>query len=177
MSSSHRSHLTCRPTADTATSARRPGSALAQQLVGEPLPIIKCDHCWRLVVRHVSSMPKHPRWVYFKCEKDGDGCKFWYWEEEYIDLLIARNLLDVGALVARDEAREDAMFKFEEEEKKEVCKLKPVGKRNNVVNQEMEKALIGLTGAVKEVVFLLKCVFFLVVFFGLVLLVKNWWSM
>ncbi|KAM3384341.1 hypothetical protein ACQJBY_008790 [Aegilops geniculata] len=141
MSSSHRSHLTCQPTAGTTTSARWPGSDLAQQLVGEPLPIIKCDHCWRLVVRYVSSMPKHPGWVFFKCEKDGDGCKFWYWEEEYTDLLIARNLLDVGALVARDEAREDAMFKFEEEEKKEVCKPeKPVGKRNNVVNQEMEKS-------------------------------------
>lgn len=54
------------------------------------------------------------------------------------------------------------MSKFEEEEEKEVCKLdKPIEKRSNVVNEEMEKALIGLVGAVKEVVFPLNCVIFL----------------
>ena len=46
-----------------------------------------------------------------------------FWEEEYNDLLINGGLLDVGTLVARDEIAEDAMSKFEEAQKKQVCKL------------------------------------------------------
>ena len=57
------------------------------------------------------------------------------------------------------------MSKFEVAEQKEVCKLeKPIEKSNNVDNEEMKKSLIRLVGAVKEVVFLLKCIIFLVVF-------------
>ena len=57
---------------------RHPGSALAQQLVGSPLSFIKCDDCPRQVVRRVSTTPEYPRWVFFKCKKDHDECKFWY---------------------------------------------------------------------------------------------------
>ena len=55
-------------------------------------------------------------------------CKFWYWEEEYIDILIERNLVDVvallpsveprdetSALVDRIEARHVYFFTLEEE--------------------------------------------------------------
>ena len=51
----------------------------------------------------------------------------------------------------RFENRDDAMSKFEEAEKKEVCKLdKPITNSNNVDNEhEMEKLLIGLLGIVK----------------------------
>ena len=34
-----------------------------------------------------------------------NGCKFCYWEEEYNDILIERNLVDVLALLASIEAR------------------------------------------------------------------------
>ncbi|XBI83707.1 hypothetical protein VPH35_092178 [Triticum aestivum] len=64
------------------TNGGRPGSVLAQKLLGAPLPLIKCDHCPRMVVRRVSTTPEHPGWVFIKCLNDGNGCKFWYWEEE-----------------------------------------------------------------------------------------------
>ena len=32
---------------------------------------------------------------------------FWYWEEEYIDILIERSLVDVLALLASIEARDE----------------------------------------------------------------------
>ena len=85
-----------------------------------------------------------------------------YWKEEYIDLLIKRNLLDFGTLIATDEITDDAMSKPEETEKKQVWKLeKPTDKGNNVGNEnEMEKVLIRLLGAVKEGLALLKFVIF-----------------
>ena len=67
-------------------------------------------------------------------------------------------------LVAGDEAIDDAMFKFEAAEKKEACKFeKLTEKSNNVGSEDMRKVLIGLVGAVKEVMFVL-CVIFRVVF-------------
>lgn len=99
------------------------------------------------------------------------GCAFWYWEEEYIDILISRNVLDVGPLVATDENSDDAISKIEEEEKH------PDKSKNLAIDhKEMEEVLVGLVGAINEVVFLLKCVIFLVIFFGSILLSKNWWS-
>uniref|UniRef100_M8B6J5 Uncharacterized protein n=1 Tax=Aegilops tauschii TaxID=37682 RepID=M8B6J5_AEGTA len=47
-----------------------PGSVLAQKLIGGPLPLIKCDHCPKKVVRHVSTTPEHPGWVFIKCLND-----------------------------------------------------------------------------------------------------------
>ena len=35
------------------------------------------------------------------------GCKFWHWEEEYNDILIEHNLVDVLALLASIEARDE----------------------------------------------------------------------
>ena len=40
------------------------------------------------------------------------GCEFWYWEEDYIDLLISRNVLDVGPLVATEENTDEAISKI-----------------------------------------------------------------
>ena len=62
-----------------------------------------------------------------------DGCSFWFWEDQYIDLLIERNFIDVGALVSiieSDDAaacatRGEATFiSFESKMKKEECKIK-----------------------------------------------------
>ena len=36
-----------------------------------------------------------------------NGCKFWYWEEEYNDILIEHNLVNVLALLASIEARDE----------------------------------------------------------------------
>ena len=66
-------------------------------------------------------------------------------------LLIDRNVLDVGALVAEDESTSISNI---EEEEKAICKLeKSMEKSNNVANEykEMEKVLTGLVGAIKEV--------------------------
>ena len=49
----------------------RPGSVLAQKLVGAPLPLITCDDCPKKVLRRVSTTPEHPGWVFIKCSTDG----------------------------------------------------------------------------------------------------------
>ena len=98
---------------------RRPADANPKPGGHGPIPTPK------KVLRRVSTTPEHPGWVFIKCSTDGvcatlalvvlsnsasftytqifivqDGCNFWYWKEEYIDLLIERNLIDVRALVA-----------------------------------------------------------------------------
>ncbi|XBI89234.1 hypothetical protein VPH35_027088 [Triticum aestivum] len=160
-------------------SGRPPGSVLAQRLCGSPLPLIQCDDCTQIVLRLTSAMPKHPGWVFFKCENNGeDGCSFWFWEGQYIDLLIKRKLIDVDALLSRIEnndavacaTRVEATSTSEPKMKNEECKIK-----NPQINNEcIEKILFQLVGAVMEVGKLLKCVLVVLVFFGLPILAKIW---
>ncbi|SPT17904.1 unnamed protein product [Triticum aestivum] len=77
-SSSSRSDLHRRWSASRYMNGGWSGSVLAQKLVGAPLPLVKCDHCPKKVVRRVSTTPEHPGWVFIKCLNDGHGCKFWY---------------------------------------------------------------------------------------------------
>ncbi|XBH53772.1 hypothetical protein VPH35_076200 [Triticum aestivum] len=162
------------------SSGRPPGSALAQRLRGSLLPLIQCDDCTRTVLRLTSGTPKHPGWVFFKYENDGeDGCSFLFWEGQYIDLLIERNLIDVGALLSRIEGNyatacatrgEATSTSFEPKMKNEECKIK-----NPQINNEcMEKILLQLMGRVMEVGNLLKCILVVLVFFSLAILAKIW---
>ena len=48
------------PIVQRASSTRRSGSTIAQQLIGESLPVIKCEHCSWLVVRLVSTTLYRP---------------------------------------------------------------------------------------------------------------------
>ena len=102
-----------------------------------------------------------------------------YWEEEYIDILIERNLVDVLALLASREARdetsalvdriearhetrcEEATSTSLHSKKKEARKIEPP----QINNECIEKELIQLTGVVK-------CILVVLVFFGLAFLVK-----
>ena len=105
-----------------------------------------------------------------------------YWEEEYIHILIERNLVDVLSLLASTEARdeisalvdtptriearhetrcEEAMSTSLHSKKKEARKIEPP----QINNECIEKALIQLTGVVK-------CILLVLVFFGLACLVK-----
>ena len=92
--------------------------------------------------------------------------------------MIARNLIDARALVARIEARDEtrydirceAMSSSLESKKKEVCKLE----KPHINNEDIEKILIQPVEAVAEVEYLLKCLIVVLVFFGLALLAKNW---
>ena len=105
-----------------------------------------------------------------------------YWEEEYIHILIERNLVDVLALLAIIEARdktsalvdtptriearhetrcEEATSTSLHSKKKEAHKIEPP----QINNECIEKALIQLTGVVK-------CILVVLVFFGLAFLVK-----
>ncbi|KAI4995446.1 hypothetical protein ZWY2020_035349 [Hordeum vulgare] len=155
------------------SSGHPPGSALAQRLRGSPLPLIQCDDCTQMVVPLTSAMPKHPGWVFFKCENDvEDGCSFWFWEDEYIDSLIERKLIDVDALLSRIKNNDAAACAtstfFESKMKNEKCNIK-----NPQINNEcMEKILLQLVGAVMEVGNLLKCIFVVLIFFGLAILAK-----
>ena len=105
-----------------------------------------------------------------------------YWEEEYINILIVRNLVDVLSLLASTEARdeisalvdtptriearhetrcEEATSTSLHSKKKEARKIEPP----QINNECIEKALIQLTGVVK-------CILVVLVFFGLAFLVK-----
>ena len=103
--------------------------------------------------------------------------------------MIERNLVDVLALLASIEARdetsalvdtptriearhetrcEEATSTSLHAKKKEARKIEPP----QINNECIEKALIQLTGAVMEVGYLLKCILVVLVFFGLAFLVK-----
>ena len=104
--------------------------------------------------------------------------------------MIERNLVDVLALLASIEARdetsalvdtpariearhetrcEEATSTSLHSKKKEARKIEPP----QINNECIEKALIQLTGAVMEVGYLLKCILVVLVFFGLAFLVKK----
>ena len=92
--------------------------------------------------------------------------------------MIERNLVDVLALLASIEARDETSALVDRIEarhiyfftlkEKEARKIEPP----QINNECIEKALIQLTGAVMEVGYLLKCILVVLVFFGLAFLVK-----
>ena len=106
--------------------------------------------------------------------------------------MIEHNLVDVLAPLASIEARdetsalvdtptriearhetrcEEATSTSLHSKKKEARKIEPP----QINNECIEKALIQLTGAVMEVVYLLvKCILVVLVFFGLAFIVKFW---
>ena len=93
----------------------------------------------------------------------------------YIDILIARNFLDVHALLARLQTRDDTMFNCMEADNNGVCVLKkPIENRKNVGNEDIDNVLEELVGVVMALELLLKCLIVLGVLFGAILLVKNW---
>ncbi|KAI4986747.1 hypothetical protein ZWY2020_019377 [Hordeum vulgare] len=180
------------------STGRPPGSALAQRLCGLPMPLIQCDDCRRQVLRLTSGTPTHPGWVFYKCENErgtctcgssfhssffssiaDDGCSFWFWEGQYIDLLIERNLIEVSALLSTIEGNdavacttrgESTSTSLEPKMKDEESKIK----NPHISNECMEKILIQLVEAIMEVRNLLKCILVVFVFFGFVILAKNW---
>ena len=94
--------------------------------------------------------------------------------------MIERNLVDVLALLASIESRDETSALVDRIEvrhetrceeatstlhskKKEARKIEPP----QINNECIEKALIQLTGAVMEVGYLLKCILVVLVFFGL----------
>jgi len=60
----------------------------------EGLPLIWCTDCKsRQVVRRVSQKPWSADQVFYCCPKykrDGTGCPFWHWEDDYADLLVGK---------------------------------------------------------------------------------------
>ncbi|CAO2176163.1 unnamed protein product [Urochloa humidicola] len=61
---------------------------------GEGLPLIWCRDCgMRQVVRRISQKPWSAGQVFYCCPKykrDGSGCLFWYWEEDYADVVAGK---------------------------------------------------------------------------------------
>ena len=95
--------------------------------------------------------------------------------------MIAQKLIDVRALVARIEARDETRYEIRDEirceakstslesKKKEVLKLEKL----QINNEDIEKILIQLAGAIREFGYLLKCLTVVLVFIGLALVAKN----
>ena len=82
-----------------------------------------------------------------------------------IDLLIARKLIDVRALGARTEARDEIRCEATsislESTQKKILKLK----NPQINNEDIEKIVIQLVGAVRKIGYLLKCLIMVLVFF------------
>ncbi|XBI37685.1 hypothetical protein VPH35_122925 [Triticum aestivum] len=162
--------LSCRPL----------GSALAQRLCGLSMPLIECDDCPGQVLRLTSGTPKHLGWVFYKCKNDEDDrCSFWFWEDQYIDLLIEKNLIDVSALLSTIEGNDAVACATRGEAKSTSLKPKMKNEESKIknphINNEcMEKILLQLVGAVMEVGNLLKCILVVLVFFGFAILAKIW---
>ncbi|CAN6286842.1 unnamed protein product [Urochloa humidicola] len=72
---------------DSSASASDPQGA-------DGLPLIWCTECgMRQVVRRVSQQPWSVGQVFYCCPKykrDGSGCPFWYWEEDYVDVVAGK---------------------------------------------------------------------------------------
>lgn len=85
--------------------------------------------------------------------------------------MISRNLLDVRTLLFRIEGIDET----KEETKREVASKKKdvVLKNPHINNKDIEKILIQLVGAVKEVGHLLKCLIVILVFFVIISVAKN----
>ncbi|XBI96972.1 hypothetical protein VPH35_033186 [Triticum aestivum] len=162
------------------SSGRPPGSTLAQRLCGLSMPLIECDDCPRQVLRLTSGTPKHPKWVFYKCQNDGDdGCSFWFWEGQYIDLLIERNLIDVSALLSTIESNDAAACATRGEATSTSLKQKMKNEESKIKNPQinnecMENILLQLVGVVMEVENLLKCILVVLVFFHFAILAKIW---
>ena len=79
--------------------------------------------------------------------------------------LIARKLIDVRVLIAiieaRDEIRYEATSTSLESKKKKMCKLE----KPRINNEDIEKILVQLVGAVSEIGYLLKCLIVVLVSF------------
>ena len=111
--------------------------------------------------------------------------EFWYWEEDYIDLLSRQKLLDVGPLIGTDESTEEAILKIlvgtDESTDYAISKIEVQSKQPEMTKlvssdcKAKEEILVGLVGLLEEVVFLMKCLIFVIFMFGSIVLVKNWW--
>ncbi|CAO2176330.1 unnamed protein product [Urochloa humidicola] len=66
------------------------GSTLDPQ-GGRGLPLIRCtDYGRSTVLRRISQKPWSLGHVFYCCpfyKRDGTGCPFWYWEEQYVDVV------------------------------------------------------------------------------------------
>ena len=103
-----------------------------------------------------------------------DGCLFWFWKGQYIDLLIERNLIDVSALLSTIEGNDADACATRGEATSTFLEPKMKNEESKINNECMEKILLQLVGAVMEVGNLLKCILVVFVFFDFVILVKNW---
>ena len=87
---------------------------------------------------------------------------------------IARKLIDVHALVARIQARDEIRCEATstplEPKNKKVYKLE----KPQINNEDTEKILIQLLGADTEIGYLSKCLIVVLIFFGLALMARNW---
>ncbi|KAJ1298575.1 hypothetical protein BS78_01G463900 [Paspalum vaginatum] len=70
---------------------------------GGKLPLIWCHCKMRRVTRLVSGRPKSQGRVFYCCpshQRDGSGCPFWHWEEDYPERL--RKVMREGKLDKQD---------------------------------------------------------------------------
>ncbi|EAZ27949.1 hypothetical protein OsJ_11909 [Oryza sativa Japonica Group] len=56
------------------------------------LPLIKCPCCdCETIIRRAANTPENKGRIFYTCpchQRDGIGCRFWYWEEQYEEYLI-----------------------------------------------------------------------------------------
>ncbi|KAK8455472.1 hypothetical protein SEVIR_4G120000v4 [Setaria viridis] len=128
------------------------GDSSASASDPQGLPLIWCTECgMRQVVRRISQKTWSLGRVFYLCTRykcDGAGCPFWFWEEEYVDMLVGKRGNGDGqgsrSNVGRAIAQEDYYMKSEA----------TIGVGHGVVNKEAE-----FVGLMKEAVVLMKAIF------------------
>ncbi|KAI5014707.1 hypothetical protein ZWY2020_056097 [Hordeum vulgare] len=139
------------------------------------LPLARCPTCKVKVRMYVSTTEKHDRWVFYKCEKHGVTCDFWWWELEYVEFLVDKHYLNgdpaVDAIGVVEERREE-LLKAQEPfyMNGSVSSGKKVLKSDsgNLMSRQQAVALMMLG---KELAMLMKMLVAVVVLLGLAALV------
>ncbi|CAN6347152.1 unnamed protein product [Urochloa humidicola] len=133
-------------------------AASSNQGGADGLPLITCTDCGRVqVVRRKSKQEWSLGEVFYCCpihKRNGTGCPFWYWEEDY------RSLLKSRAQIV-DESRHEVVPQRRQMENSDESKKKKDGTSNEIVR------------LLKSMCFLCVCILGVQVLILVALVLKN----
>ncbi|KAL6641306.1 hypothetical protein ACP70R_019487 [Stipagrostis hirtigluma subsp. patula] len=154
-------------------------SSNARQRGSTNLPLIICPCCkWRRVMELKATTDWNYGKIFYTCpnhKRDGSGCKFWFWQADYIEYLQS-----VGKLGATGEGVKEAVEEtnpaggvrqVEQRNRRSVASPEAAGEELREQLSALVAILVAILGVGKEVVWLLKAIVgvCVLVLFGIVL--------
>ncbi|CAO2186352.1 unnamed protein product [Urochloa humidicola] len=132
--------------------------------IGGGLPLIWCDECCqRRVVKRRSGKEWSLGEIFYVCpnyKRDGSGCPFWYWEEEYMKLLEKKGLAGTAFGDLRMQAG-DSRIQGDEGRIEGDEGRKEAGVGHNAISSQKEVSQLKKIG--KEILNMLKAICFVCV--------------